>query len=76
MGLMAWLVGVVLAVPISIGMSRRIGMSFIDRPLEFAFSLSGILIWLVVVLAVSTLATLAPAITAARVTVRETLSYE
>ncbi len=76
MGLMAWLVGVVLAVPISVAMSRRIGISFIDRPLEFAFSLSGILIWLAVVLAVSTLATLAPALAAARVTVRETLSYE
>ena len=73
---MAWLVGVVLAVPISVAMSRRIGISFIDRPLEFAFSLSGILIWLAVVLAVSTLATLAPALAAARVTVRESLSYE
>ena len=76
MGLMAWLAGVVLAVPISLFMSRRIGMAFVDRPLGFAFSASGVLVWLAVVLVVSTLATLAPATAAARVAVRETLSYE
>lgn len=76
MGLMAWLAGIVLALPISLFLSRRIGIAFVDRPLEFAFSWAGILVWLAVVLVVSTLATLVPATAAARVTVRETLSYE
>jgi putative ABC transport system permease protein len=76
MGLMAWLAGVVLAVPISVFLSRRIGNAFISRPLDFAFSFRGIVVWLVIILAVSTLATLAPALAASRVTVRETLSYE
>ncbi len=76
LGLMAWVVSVVLALPISLFMSRRIGIAFVDRPLEFAFSPSGIAMWLGLILVVSTLATLAPAGAAARVTVRETLSYE
>jgi putative ABC transport system permease protein len=76
MGLMAWLAGIVLALPISTIMSRRIGMAFVDRPLQFAFSWQGVLMWLAVILVVSTLATLAPAAAAARITIRETLSYE
>lgn len=76
MGLMAWLAGIVLAVPVSLFLSRRIGIAFVNRPLEFAFSWSGVLLWLLVVVVVSSLATLAPAHAAARVTVRETLSYE
>ncbi len=75
-GLLAWLVGAVMAVPISLFLSRRIGIAFVHRPLEFAFSAKGIVLWLVIVLIVATLATLAPARAAARVTVRETLSYE
>jgi putative ABC transport system permease protein len=76
MGLMAWLAGIVLALPISLLLSRRIGLAFVHRPLEFAFSPKGIALWLVIVLVVATLATLAPAAAAVRVTVRETLSYE
>jgi putative ABC transport system permease protein len=76
MGLMAWLVGIVLAVPVSLFLSRRIGLAFVNRPLEFAFSWTGIAVWLAVILVVATLATLAPALAAARVTVRETLAYE
>jgi ABC-type lipoprotein release transport system permease subunit len=76
MGVMAWLAGIVLAVPISVFMSRRIGEAFLKRPLQYAFSWTGVAVWLVVILVVSTIATLAPAAAAARVTVRETLSYE
>jgi putative ABC transport system permease protein len=75
-GLMAWLAGIILALPISMLLSRRIGLAFVNRPLEFAFSPRGVGLWLAVVLVVSTLATLAPAVNASRVPVRETLSYE
>jgi len=41
MGVMAWLAGIVLAVPISVFMSRRSGEAFLKRPLQYAFSLDG-----------------------------------
>ncbi len=50
--------------------------SFLQTPLQYAFSFSGCLYWMLAVLALSALASIAPALSATRVTVRDVLAYE
>ena len=75
-GLVSWAAGALVALPISRFMSNLIGIAFVNRPLDFAFAVAGVGLWLVIVVVISTLATLAPAASAARLTVREALAYE
>jgi putative ABC transport system permease protein len=44
--------------------------------LDFMFSLSGLVIWLLAVLALAALASFLPAWNASRITVRDVLAYE
>ncbi len=75
-GLISWVQAALLAWPIGRLMSDQIGIVFVDSPLVYGYSLVGLLWWLIVVLVVSTVASLIPARNAARLTVREVLSYE
>jgi putative ABC transport system permease protein len=75
-GLVSWAAGALVALPISLFMSNLIGIAFVNRPLDFAFAIAGVGLWLVIVVVISILATLAPAASAARLTVREALAYE
>ena len=75
-GCLSWAMGLVLSVPVSKFMSDQVGVLFIQSPLTFRFSVSGALIWLMVILVASMLATWLPARNASRVSVRESLSYE
>ena len=65
-----------LAVPVAMLLSNQVGMLFLEAPLAFSFSFTGILIWLVLSAGLSVLASLMPAWKAARLSVREVLSYE
>ena len=47
-----------------------------QTPLQFSFSFAGLTIWLLLSLALSVLASLLPAWNAARLSVRDVLSYE
>ncbi len=75
-GCLSWVMGLALALPVSKFMSAQVGILFIQAPLTFKFSLWGALIWLLVILMISALATWWPARNASRVSVRESLSYE
>lgn len=75
-GMISWGLGALLAVPISQGLSAAVGLSFVTVPLPFVFSWDGFLIWLVVVLILSALASFLPAYGASRLTVRDVLAYE
>lgn len=75
-GLLSWLAGVLLAAPVAMLLSYQVGMLFLEAPLAFSFSFTGILIWLVLSAGLSVLASLMPAWKAARLSVREVLSYE
>jgi putative ABC transport system permease protein len=48
----------------------------LSAPLDYTFSLNGVLLWLVVVVLLSALASFLPAWNASRLTVREVLAYE
>ncbi|MEM7348871.1 MAG: FtsX-like permease family protein, partial [Chloroflexota bacterium] len=76
MGFLSWVLGALLAVPISQFMSRAVGLAFMDAPLSYVFSTSGLTQWLGLVLALSALASFLPAWNASRLTIREVLAYE
>ncbi len=75
-GFFSWLIGFVLAFPISYLMSYIINISVFGVAGEFAFTATGFLIWLVIVSILSVVASILPANNAAHLTIREVLSYE
>jgi putative ABC transport system permease protein len=75
-GLLSWLIGAVLAYPLSVGLSNVVGTSILQAPLSYQFSLSGAGLWLVAVIVIAAAASLWPARNASKVTVREALVYE
>ncbi|NJO00225.1 MAG: hypothetical protein HC875_41960 [Anaerolineales bacterium] len=47
-----------------------------SAPLDYTFSINGVLLWLAVVVVLSAVASFLPAWNASRLTVREVLAYE
>jgi putative ABC transport system permease protein len=79
-GVLLGVLSCLLAVPISVPGAQMfnafVGGELFSMPFEFVFSVGGVGLWLVVVVALSTLASLWPALRATRVSVREALAYE
>ncbi len=75
-GLLAWLVGVAVSLPISKILADALGEAFVQRPLAFTPALDGIGLWFVVVAVLAVTASLLPAWRATRLAVREVLAYE
>jgi ABC-type lipoprotein release transport system permease subunit len=65
----------VLTYPLSLGLVKILEAA-ITIPLAYSFSWQGVLVWLVVVTAISALASLLPAFRASQVSVRDAISYE
>ena len=70
------LLGLVAAVPVTRALSTAISNGLIASELPRGFSWMGIAIWAIVALAIGVLGATRPARTAAKLTVRETLTYE
>lgn len=75
-GLLSWGLAIGFSWPISLGLARAIGLSFMDYPVPASFSPGGVLAWLVLVIVISIMASLLPALRAVRLTVTEVLAYE
>jgi putative ABC transport system permease protein len=75
-GALSWLLGVLLALPLSKLLSDAVGVGFIQAELSYRFATGGALAWCAIVLAIASVASLLPARSAARMTVREVLTYE
>jgi putative ABC transport system permease protein len=75
-GLVSWVGGALLAMPIAQVLCSAMGTTLFGNPMTFNFAWDGLADWLIVVLVLSTLASLLPASNAARLTVREVLAYE
>jgi putative ABC transport system permease protein len=75
-GVLSWLIGTVLAYPLSKALSDAVGVSILQAELTYAFSTGGMVIWLGSVVVLSALASFVPARNASRITVREVLAYE
>ncbi|MDH4138745.1 MAG: FtsX-like permease family protein, partial [Anaerolineae bacterium] len=75
-GVLSWLIGAILSLPISKLLSDAVGVALTDAPLSYTFSTNGALLWLGVVLILAAIASFLPARSASQLTVREVLAYE
>jgi putative ABC transport system permease protein len=75
-GLLSWFIGAALALPMSKLLSDAVGYAFMQAPLSYTFSVNGVVLWFLVVVILSGLASFLPARGASRLTVREVLAYE
>jgi ABC-type lipoprotein release transport system permease subunit len=76
LGALSWLFAVPLSYPGARLLSDVVGNELLNLPLEFSYSIEGMVLWLVIALIISAVASLWPALSAARVSVREALAYE
>jgi putative ABC transport system permease protein len=75
-GGISWLLGALLSFPITYLLSSIISSAIFQSQIAIHFTYTGFLIWLLVVLALSALASILPARNATRLTIREVLAYE
>jgi len=75
-GMLSWLIGALIALPVSKLMNDGVGVAFQATGLSFTFSALGVLLWLGIVVVLAALASFLPAWNASRVTVRDVLAYE
>lgn len=75
-GFLSWLLGSLLAIPMSRMLNAAAGQAMMGMPLSYSYSVQGMWGWLVAVLLLSALASYIPARNATRLTVREVLAYE
>ena len=75
-GLISWTIAAVLSFPISFFLLRIISTAMLDTIMPLKITPIGIVIWLGVVIFLSVIASMTPARSAARLTIREVLAYE
>lgn len=75
-GVMSWILAIGISLPLSGLLARNIGQSFMDYPMPASYSLGGVLTWAALIVVISVLASLFPALRAVRLTVTEVLAYE
>lgn len=75
-GLISWVIASIASFPISKAISDVINRAVFDAPSSFTWTLHGFVIWLGVVAALSVVASIMPARSATRLTIREVLAYE
>jgi putative ABC transport system permease protein len=75
-GIFSWFFGTLAAFPISTLMANAFNLALFGSLAEFTFTPTGIIVWFIVVLLLSILASVMPARNAVRLTIREVLSYE
>jgi len=76
LGLLSWVLGVALSIPITYVLDYGVGISIFQSPLDAVFSWTGSLAWLFGISLIATLASAFPAWRASRLAVRESLVYE
>ncbi len=75
-GGISWLLGALLSFPITYLLSTIISLAIFNSPIDVKITWDGFVLWLLLVLMLSALASILPARNAARLTIREVLSYE
>jgi len=76
LGALSWIIAAPLSYPGARLFSDLIGTTLLGVPLSFSYSVDGLVLWLLIVAVSSSLASLWPALKAARISVREALAYE
>lgn len=76
LGVLSWLLVLLPSYPASYYLSNVVGVAMLGAEGDFDYSLRGALLWLIIVVILSALASLWPAWKATRISVRESLTYE
>jgi putative ABC transport system permease protein len=74
-GLFSWAVSAPLSFAIAGPLANALGQAMFDANLDYEYSLSAVIIWLVIILIISTLASILPARSATTISVRDSLAY-
>jgi putative ABC transport system permease protein len=75
-GLLSWLLAILLAIPLTHLLDSGLGNALMNLSLTYVLSSRGIIAWLVIVLVLSAVASMLPARSAIRLTIRDVLAYE
>ena len=75
-GVLSWLLAIVLSFPISNGLLTLVSLALTNSVMPLKYSPTGFWLWLLVILVLSSLASVIPARNASRLTIREVLAYE
>ncbi|HUH96791.1 MAG TPA: FtsX-like permease family protein, partial [Anaerolineales bacterium] len=75
-GSISFALAIILSVPFTYLLSYIVSLAVFETPIKTVFTISGYLIWLALILAMSGIASILPARNAARLTIREVLAYE
>lgn len=74
-GVLSWLIAVPVSFVVAQPLARLLGQTMLDIDLDFAYHWPGVALWLVAVVAIAAYAAVFPARAAARISVRQALSY-
>jgi len=74
-GVFSWLVAVPLSFLITGPVAKALGQTMFDASLDYQYNFNAVVIWLIVILVISTLASILPAFNATRISVRDSLAY-
>jgi putative ABC transport system permease protein len=74
-GLFSWAVAVPFSMLLAGPLASALGQAMFDANLDYQYSSTAVLIWLVVIVVISVLASLLPARNATRISVRDSLAY-
>lgn len=75
-GGISWLLGAILSFPITYLLATIVSLAVFNSPIDIKITWDGFLLWLLLVLLLSAIASILPARNAARLTIREVLAYE
>ena len=75
-GVLSWIIAALLAWPVSKAVGDNLMRALFRGGLDFKFEAVGLVIWLIVSVSLSVVASFVPAWKASRATVREALAYE
>jgi len=75
-GLISWAISILLSFPITQALTVGVGMAVVATPLPIVYGTTGIIVWLIITILLSSIASALPARKASSLTVRDTLIYE
>jgi putative ABC transport system permease protein len=74
-GLLSWLLAGLLSFGLFRPLANGLGQAMFGANLDYRYNLGAVVVWLVIILVISALASILPARSAARISVRESLAY-
>jgi putative ABC transport system permease protein len=75
-GILSWLIGLGLSLPISAFLSEEVGLALLNVPLTYKYSAVSAVVWFFALMVIAVAASMGPARDAVRLTIREVLAYE